>query len=258
MLLTRWSGYERRAPRRGDYSCATCPTNVWWLSSASAWSAPTRRSCAPTISARSAATASSRRCTSATAGPGCSTSIWPGWPRSAHRLELALPPRAALAELVAQALAPWPTAVEGALRLVCTRGAEDGRVPSPSSPRSRRCRRRQPARPGTTASPWSPPRWASRPTLRTSAPWLLGGAKTLSYAVNMASLRWAQSVGADDVLWVSADGLRAGGTHLDAGLARGDDAVHRAGRAHRHPRRHDRHAGCSTTPASWAGPPPSA
>jgi 4-amino-4-deoxychorismate lyase len=43
--------------------------------------------------------------------------------------------------------------------------------------------------------------------LRAGTPWLLGGAKTLSYAVNMASLRWAQSVGADDVLWVSSDGF---------------------------------------------------
>jgi len=46
--------------------------------------------------------------------------------RSAARLDLTLPPRAALLELVSQALAPWPISVEGGLRLVCTRGAEDG------------------------------------------------------------------------------------------------------------------------------------
>ena len=42
--------------------------------------------------------------------------------------------------------------------------------------------------------------------LRRRTPWLLGGAKTLSYAVNMASQRWAQAAGADDVLWISSDG----------------------------------------------------
>lgn len=36
-------------------------------------------------------------------------------------------------------------------------------------------------------------------------PWLLAGAKTLSYAVNMSVLRYVQERGADDAIWVTDD-----------------------------------------------------
>ena len=123
---------------------------------------------------------------------------------SAERLALPLPADADLAGLARQACAAWPAGDEGALRLVCTRGPEDGGPPTvyatvaPVPESSRQARADGiavvTATLGVTAG------------VRPESPWLLGGAKTLSYGVNMASQRWAAEQGAQDMLWVSVDG----------------------------------------------------
>ncbi len=52
-------------------------------------------------------------------------------------------------------------------------------------------------------------------------PWLLAGAKTLSYAMNMAARRWAETHGADDVVFVGTDGRLLEGPTATVVVARG-------------------------------------
>jgi 4-amino-4-deoxychorismate lyase len=106
--------------------------------------------------------------------------------------------------LVATAAAAWAQPGEAAMKLVLTRGRPSaagptGMVTITSLPVDYPRQRRDGLRVITL----------SRGTLSdafSGAPWLLGGVKTLSYAVNMAAQRAAARRGADDVLFVSADG----------------------------------------------------
>ena len=124
---------------------------------------------------------------------------------SAARLDLALPPAGALADLVTAALDVWPAEREGGVKLVCTRGPEEGgdgpsvfALVFPVGIGALK-QRRQGIRVVSAPAGFSA-------DARSTAPWLLGGVKSLSYAMNMAALRWAAGQGVDDVVFLSSDG----------------------------------------------------
>ena len=121
--------------------------------------------------------------------------------RSAALLDIGFD-EAAWRELVAQGCAAWTTPGEAAMKLVLTRG-RDGTptgfltiLPmSDDYPRQRT----EGIRAVLLDRGYAADAFAS-------APWLLGGVKTLSYAVNMAAQRQAEQRGAEDAIFVSADG----------------------------------------------------
>ncbi|HEX2902035.1 MAG TPA: aminodeoxychorismate lyase [Jatrophihabitans sp.] len=121
---------------------------------------------------------------------------------------LDLPPidRSAWQQLIADALAQWRLPGEAMLRLMLTRGRES----SPAGPvtgvltllpLAAETRRQRDGIDLVTLDRGLPSSGYQQ------ARWLLGGVKTLSYAVNVAALREARRRGAQDVLFVSSDGF---------------------------------------------------
>jgi 4-amino-4-deoxychorismate lyase len=124
--------------------------------------------------------------------------------RSAALLDLPDLGAAAWRAMVDTVLAAWDARTDGVIRLFLTRGLGQGLPPTAlallSPVPAEVLRQRAEGISVVTLGLGIPA------DFRSHAPWLLGGAKTLSYAVNMAALRHATARGADDVIFVALDG----------------------------------------------------
>jgi 4-amino-4-deoxychorismate lyase len=125
---------------------------------------------------------------------------------SAKLLDLPEPDLAAWRHAIDLAARQWAadTADEGAMRLVYSRGRERGSAATAYVTVNPIADRIAAARRDGVAAVTLP---RELPASGVEAmPWLLAGAKTLSYAINMAALRHAAREGAGDVIFVSSDG----------------------------------------------------
>ena len=141
---------------------------------------------------------------------------------SARMLDLPEPDRAAWAAAIRTVVDALPPAEEAFVKTVLTRGIEGGDAPT-----------------GWLVAEHAPDHSAVRrdgvrvvllergtvSLLPARAPWLLLGAKTLSYAVNRAAIREAHRRGADDVVFVSTDGLLLEGPSSTLIVRTGDRLV---------------------------------
>lgn len=127
--------------------------------------------------------------------------------QSARMMDLPAPELSDWRHAIEVAVARWTaiTGDEGALRLVYSRGRESG-----SAPTAYLTVNPLPERVGVTRRSGLAAVMLDRGLPSSGVdemPWLVAGAKTLSYAVNMAALRHAAAKDAGDVIFVSSDGF---------------------------------------------------
>lgn len=127
--------------------------------------------------------------------------------QSARLIDLPDPDVSRWRTAVSAAVAQWTsqTGEEGVLRLVYSRGREGGSPPTAFATVGALPARVTEVRRNGLAALTLARGLASEGA--GEMPWLLAGAKTLSYAVNMAALRHAERNGAGDVIFVGTDGF---------------------------------------------------
>ncbi|MEE1650023.1 aminotransferase class IV [Brachybacterium sp. J144] len=139
--------------------------------------------------------------------------------RSARMMDLPLPAREELSAAMEAAIAAHDPVAELTVRVIVSRGVEGSGEPTAWVH-------------ARAADDWSSHRAGMRvitldrglaTTAPRTSPWLLAGAKSLSYAVNMAATREAVRRGARDVLFVATDGYVLEGPTSTLLVRRGED-----------------------------------
>ncbi|RAZ31392.1 aminodeoxychorismate lyase [Microbacterium sp. SMR1] len=139
---------------------------------------------------------------------------------------------AELCDLPVPNIAQWRAAVavaasecgsgEGVVKLILSRGIEHGPTPTAWATAAAAADFSEPRTSGIRVVTLDRGYAIDAPA---QAPWLLLGAKTLSYAVNMAALREAHRRGADDAIFLSSDGFVLEAPTASLILRRGDTFV---------------------------------
>ncbi|WP_063125997.1 aminodeoxychorismate lyase [Nocardia fusca] len=160
--------------------------------------------------------------------------------RSAQALDLPEPDLARWRSAMETAAKEWGSEEEGVMRLVLTRGRESALGSPKAGLRSGELSEAVPVPTTFVMVTELSDRVAAARTegvavvtltrgisidLAQAAPWQLLGAKTLSYATNMAALRFAARMGADDVIFTSTEHRVLEGPRSTVVIARGKQLI---------------------------------
>lgn len=144
--------------------------------------------------------------------------------RSAAMLDMPAPPRAEFERAVELVIGNWAGGREFALKLVYTRGIEGGDGTGTGFALGMEIGAKVLKQRAEGLSAVTLDRGVE-PDLADRAPWLLLGAKSLSYAINMAAIREAERRGAVEVIFTTSSGSVLEGPTSTVVLVRGKTLV---------------------------------